>query len=752
MLLSSFAIFTLSSKHQQKNIAFLLALSLLLPIFVFELMRFVSFYFQGEGFNARFFFHLSWNSLLEAGAAYLLLITAVIFLLSLFVVLIYQCTIRKIGKKIPYYFAISALPLCLLLNFALKEFVLLQFFPFGIANTSFDISKLQEMGLNPTALEKVELQASSGKNLVFIYLESLENIYLEEEIFPGLTPNIQQLANNGLRFTDIQQTPGTEWTIAGIFASQCGTPLVYGNSIISGNDIIQNGYLKHAVCLSDLLHQAGYKQYYIGGASVRFAGKSDFYKNHHYDQVLGYDELINELPDKTYKTGWGLYDDSLFTLSVQTFERLAKEEQLFNLTILTIDTHQPAKPSHSCSNYSALQNKTLDAVHCTDQLVNNFIKRISKHPAFKNTIVVLFSDHLAMMSRQKIFPPEYHRKLFFALLNGDKKGLNTRQGSHMDIVPTTLAALGIKHNAAFLAGNNLLATEPQKTLVDFKNAEVQQAIRHVNKNFFSKDYSLCQDNQLLLKMENSKSLRIGNQILSLSSAGIPATPQRYTKDLAILAYLDDSGKIENASSVHFNSLPYLLTRSKDSIFLLITPNKELPYGLDNFTVSEHGIKVLIGKFNGSIFSLGKFKNLHQLQIPGENCHAILQKTKIPTRKNHPQPKLDSLCIEKNQFAAHYDRKNKHLIIPKVALPDGLISSTLVKESEKYFSLHSFSPIKEEITKADNCIAYYVNNLLYIPSLLIKDGDNEKKIAPLEMKMILKHSYIFEIRKQDIDKL
>src|SRR5690606_1491783 len=63
------------------------------------------------------------------------------------------------------------------------------------------------------------------KNIVWIYGESLERTYLDQEAFPGLLPGLSQLVRQGLDFRDIASPQGTGWTIAGIVGSMCGVPL-----------------------------------------------------------------------------------------------------------------------------------------------------------------------------------------------------------------------------------------------------------------------------------------------------------------------------------------------------------------------------------------------------------------------------------------------------------------------------------------------------------------------------------------------
>ena len=57
----------------------------------------------------------------------------------------------------------------------------------------------QLLKLDRKALDNDRLFAAPGKNLVLIYMEGLDVIYTEEDIFPGLTPNLNRLNSEGAR-------------------------------------------------------------------------------------------------------------------------------------------------------------------------------------------------------------------------------------------------------------------------------------------------------------------------------------------------------------------------------------------------------------------------------------------------------------------------------------------------------------------------------------------------------------------------
>jgi phosphoglycerol transferase len=65
------------------------------------------------------------------------------------------------------------------------------------------------------------------RNLVFIYAEGFERTYLDQKLFPGLVTGLRRLEGAATSFTNINQMPGTSFTMGGIVGSQCGIPLAH---------------------------------------------------------------------------------------------------------------------------------------------------------------------------------------------------------------------------------------------------------------------------------------------------------------------------------------------------------------------------------------------------------------------------------------------------------------------------------------------------------------------------------------------
>jgi len=290
----------------------------------------------------------------------------------------------------------------------------------------------------------VELAFREPKNLIYIYLESLEGTYLDENTFPGLLPNLQRIKSQAYSFDNIRQAQGTGWTIAGMVASQCGTPLVRPVSDPNASTPL-GGFFSKATCIGDLLDDAGYNLSYMGGAKLTFAGKGEFYRDHGFHSVRGLEELRDRV-DPDYLTDWGIYDDTLFDLMREEIARLDSETTPYAFYGLTLDTHHPyGHVSRSCGDlvYADGQDPMLNALHCSDRLVGEFYDWLSESGKLKNTTLVLASDHFAMRNTLWETLSKMDRRNLFMLIDPDlKAGTSSKIGSTLDILPTLLTTVG----------------------------------------------------------------------------------------------------------------------------------------------------------------------------------------------------------------------------------------------------------------------------------------------------------------------
>ncbi len=438
LFIASVAIYTFKAG---RNRWWFSAILLVLGLFVvINITQYASNYFTGDGINDAVLYTLT-NSLTGAGVSKYILpgvgiiagVTAVFTLLA--------WLLRRRWHR-PHHFGYSLL--ALLLALASVD-----------ASPAFhQITELVKSQTRDGDPDFAMYYKEPGKqikkpklNLVYIYGESLERTYFNNSAFPDLTPELGALKDQSLDFSHTAQLPGTDYTIAGMVASQCGIPLFApfeGNSASS-----MSSFFPQNICLGDILKNSGYDNYFIQGANLRFAGKDVFLKSHGFDHLYGSEELKALVDDPDYRNDWGFYDDTVLNEVWQKYEELSKSGKRFSLFTLTVDTHHPdGFISRGCARkryeFDGKVNQSFSAVTCSQQNIAALIEKIKASPWFKNTVIVVSSDHLAMNNTAWKYLNEQDRSNLFFVLRGDKpeqKVVAVKRNS-MDNGATVLDILG----------------------------------------------------------------------------------------------------------------------------------------------------------------------------------------------------------------------------------------------------------------------------------------------------------------------
>ena len=278
------------------------------------------------------------------------------------------------------------------------------------------------------------------KNIIYFYLEGLERNYMDEELFPGLVPSLHRIEKESASFTNVGQTIGGSWTMAGMVSSQCGLPLL---SVFTNNHFYMKSFLPNAVCLGDVLKSKGYNLEFMGGAEMEFAGKGLFYQNHGFASVKGKNEFMKDNLNKDYLNNWGLYDDSLYEQILKRIKTLHKSSTPWGMFSINIGTHQPeGYLAKQCENvkYGDGSDRLLNAVHCTDQLLGKMYDALKDEGILKDTVVVFATDHLApvMVKPYQTLIKKARHNIFMVAGAGVQPGSNARHGLTLDVASTLL--------------------------------------------------------------------------------------------------------------------------------------------------------------------------------------------------------------------------------------------------------------------------------------------------------------------------
>jgi phosphoglycerol transferase len=338
------------------------------------------------------------------------------------------------------------------------------------------------------------------RNLIVIFVESLETGFLTVKnggaFDEDLIPEVTSLTMNNINYSQgtgiggIVQLFGTEWTIAGIASSYLGIPLAV--NFLNQTDWNNYGtlgseFLPGAYGIGDILHTAGYKNYFILGSAVEFGGRDKLFKTHKDTIIFDYNYFrnYNYIPEN-YNVWWGIEDRKLYQLAKTKISEIALLEEPFFITLLTADTH-PVGGYLDEEADTVFDSQYKNVLHDMSKQLQAFIEWLYQQPFYENTTIVILGDHLYQDS--SFFPrnfiiqklsSRYEKKYFDgannenynryiinifinSLLSQDKN--KKRSISHFDMLPLLIDSIGVSYDAEGLALGRSLNI-PSMTLIE----------------------------------------------------------------------------------------------------------------------------------------------------------------------------------------------------------------------------------------------------------------------------------------------
>lgn len=376
----------------------------------------------------------------------------------------------------------------ILLNRCYKIFAIDEY----IKNKRNTTTLFEDYYVNP---KDVDLKFPKEKrNLIYIYLESMESTNVSK-VNGGYSntsyiPRLETIALENISFSNTDKLGGayqlnnTNWTIASLISQTSGIPLKLGTNTIEISHEFPGLYN-----LGDILKDNGYNNYFMIGSDAEFGGRKEYFESHGDYNIYDYYYAIEDgYIDEDYFVWWGYEDRKLFNYAKEKIKEAYMEDEPFNFTILTVDTHfTDGYLDSSCKEL--FDDPYENALYCSDSNVYLFLKWLKKQDFYKNTTIILTGDHLTM--QDNVYEEgEYKRTVYNAFINSKVKPVNekNREFSTLDMFPTTLAALGVEIDGNRLGlGVNLFSKE--KTLIE------ELGFDYLNEEITKK--SLYYDNQIL---------------------------------------------------------------------------------------------------------------------------------------------------------------------------------------------------------------------------------------------------------------
>ena len=417
----------------------------------------------------------------------------------------YKLTYKKNERKTTILPAVIIRVLCLVLAITIL-----------VGGCAFGIEKFQLMTLYNAYLsastyiednfadpETTQMTFPEQKrNLIHIYLESMENTFLSKEyggfFDENLMPNLVELAKEGYNFSHLPEgfggppkTTGATWSVASFVNQSTGLPMKVPTAHNAYG--AEDNFLPGATTIGDILKAQGYEQTVMFGAEAAFGGLDFFFKSHGDFNILDHKGVkeLGWIPED-YKVWWGYEDDKLYEFAKTELTRLYETGKPFHFVMETADTHAP-EGWLSPNAEKKFDSQYANCIYYSQAEAVKFVRWIQQQPFYENTTIVLIGDHLSMASAfcAPATKAGYNRTCFNLILNPAENigeipasRLQNRDWALFDMFPTLLASIGVEIEGNRLGiGTNLFSDE--QTLFERDGvAEVNKELEN-RSNFYN---------------------------------------------------------------------------------------------------------------------------------------------------------------------------------------------------------------------------------------------------------------------------
>lgn len=290
-------------------------------------------------------------------------------------------------------------------------------------------------------------------NVVVILLESFTaNVVGVLGGVPGITPNLDRLADDGILFSQIYATGArSDRGMAGLLSSAPSHPLV---SVLEIPKKVSS-----LPVFSRTMEKNGYSTHFYYGGDLNFFGFRAFITPN-FQHVVTENDFSDEILKKRGK--WGVCDEHLFDRIFSDMQKGVTPSLYF---ALTLSSHEPFDvPKEKWVKGKSREQLFLNSVAYTDAELGRFIEKCKKAGLWDNTLFVFVADHgVRYVGNPEANAPEsFHIPLVFS--GGAlsvKDSVVTTIGSQTDVAATLLGQLNIDASAYKYSRNLLADSVPQ---------------------------------------------------------------------------------------------------------------------------------------------------------------------------------------------------------------------------------------------------------------------------------------------------
>lgn len=321
-------------------------------------------------------------------------------------------------------------------------------------NTNIGSSKNSDEDEESIVTNIVSTSPSKKYNVILVLMESLSakfmGLYGSHE---GLTPNLDNLAQNGIYFDNMFST-GTR-TVRGIEAVMLSIPPTPGQSIV--RRLESEGLFN----IGTVFKNNKYENKFIYGGRSFFDNMGQFFRENGFSVI---DQNDFQKDEVHFANAWGVSDEDLLDKVIKETDISFKQNKNTFQFVLTTSNHRPYTYPENKIDIPSGSGRS-GAVKYADFAIGEFIKKAKKKPWFNSTVFVFVSDHNASVAGADNIQPEDYRIpfiLYAPKLIKPKK--ISALASQIDVAPTVLGLLGFSYQSRFF-GLNLFENTPNRAFL-----------------------------------------------------------------------------------------------------------------------------------------------------------------------------------------------------------------------------------------------------------------------------------------------
>lgn len=282
-------------------------------------------------------------------------------------------------------------------------------------------------------------------NVVLVSIESFSAEFMRAfGNQQALTPNMDQLAREGLLFTQMYAT-GTR-TVRGLEALTLSVPPTPGHSIVKrpNNDQL--------FTVGEVFKTLGYEPMYLYGGYSYFDNMNAFFSGNGYTVI---DRAALKPGEIHFENIWGVADEDLFTLTLRELDKRHAAGTKFFAHVMTTSNHRPFTYPAQRIDIPSRSGRE-GGVKYSDWAIGQFMAQARARPWFDDTVFVLVADHTHKgRGRQELPIENYHIPcIVYAPAHIAPRRVETI-ASQIDVAPTLLGLLNVSYKSKFF-GHDIL--------------------------------------------------------------------------------------------------------------------------------------------------------------------------------------------------------------------------------------------------------------------------------------------------------